>query len=295
MGEEVCYFDSWDDWDSDWSDPGSGGNSGDGGNYGGNSGGGSNNGKKRPRPAGGDWGVRPPAGGGSYGGDGTGGQDSDETDVYVIRGISENPLRGMGALSKLFKGIPMSAANQINISLMQSGSVGHGGGALNGVIFGKIEYQALGPGMRVRVQGKNKGGKFVIQNMWDVDSMNAPININHYWTDPLDTKKGSSANPFIVKASMLFVVIALMLLVLFMKGGFTSGTLDTIIMILAVIAVLAFIKIFKINIFNNPFVQKVLLFVGLVAAALYIPGGDSIMVAAIMLYGLYILIKSITR
>ena len=99
--------------------------------------------------------------------------------------------------------------------------------------------------------------------MWDVDSGNMPININHYWKDPLDNGRQTSPNPFVVKAALIFIVIALAALVLFVKGGFTPATLDKIILVIAIIAVLAFIKIFNINIFNNPFVQKVLLFVGL--------------------------------
>ena len=131
--------------------------------------------------------------------------------------------------------------------------------------------------------------------MWDVDSGNMPININHYWKDPLDNGRQASANPFVVKAAFIFIVIALAALVLFVKGGFTPATLDKIILVIAIIAVLAFIKIFNINIFNNPFVQKVLLFVGLVAVALFVPGGDMIMTCAIMLFALYLLLKSIIK
>lgn len=293
MEAGMNYFDSWDDWDTDWG--GSGGSNGGentGGFDSGNDWNTSTSSNARPKPSGNDWGTRPPAGGGPSG---SGGYNTGEKDVYIIRGIAENPLRGMGGFAKMFRGIPMSANNQINLSLMQSGSVGHGGGALNGVIFGKIEYQALGPGMKVRVQGKNKGGKFVIQKMWDVDSGNMPININHYWKDPLDNGRQASANPFAVKAALIFIVIALAALVLFVKGGFTPATLDKIILVIAIIAVLAFIKIFNINIFNNPFVQKVLLFVGLVAVALFVPGGDMIMTCAIMLFALYLLLKSIIK
>lgn len=280
MTAEISYFDSWDDWDAEWGGTGDSGKSAESPS------------RTSSRPADNEWGRRPPAGGGPSGSGGSAGLDKD---VYIIRGIMEIPLRGRGPLYKLFRGIPVSANNQINISLMQSGNIGHGGGALNGVIFGKIENQALGAGMKVKVQGRRRGNKFVIRKMWDVDSGNVPVYINHYWKDPLDNGRGGSSNPFAVKVSVIFIVIALLALVAFMKGGFTSANLSRLVWIAAVIAILAFIKVFNINIFNNPFVQKVLLFVILVAIALYVPGGDKIMACAIMLFALYYIIKSVFR
>lgn len=280
MTAGMSYFDSWDDWDTEW------GGTADSGKPAENPSG------TPSRPADTEWGRRPSAGGSPFEYGGSAGLNKD---VYIIRGITEIPLRGMGPFYKLFRGIPVSANNQINISLMQSGNIGHGGGALNGVIFGKIENQALGPGMKVKVQGKQRGNKFVIKKMWDVDSGNVPVYINHYWKDPLDNGRGGPANPFAVKAVLIFIVIALLALVVFMKGGFASANLSKLVWIAAVIAVLAFIKIFNINIFNNPFVQKVLLVVILVAIALYVPGGDKIIACAIMLFALYYIIKSVFR
>ena len=57
----------------------------------------SNSSNTRPKPSGNDWGTRPPVGGGPSG---SGGYDTGEKDVYIIRGIAENPLRGMGGFAK---------------------------------------------------------------------------------------------------------------------------------------------------------------------------------------------------
>lgn len=271
-------FSSWDDWDDDWGfDNGSDSNS----RYG-----------NVPSSPSDDYGTR-----------GTGGrtpvpshQDREDPDVFIIRSVSENPLTGVSALSKIIRGIPFSANNQINVSLQRSGNLGHGGGVINGIIFGKIEKQSIGQGMRVKISGKRRRGCFIIRKMWDVDGNNQQITINHYWRDPLYQGNRTRGNASRFSALIvLLVLIALIALIFHFTGGIGGNLLNTIKWIAIIAAVLLFIKVFNINIFNNPTVQKVILFVVLVAVALYVPGGDSLMVAAIMLFGLYLLVKSIVR
>ena len=79
-------FSSWDDWDDDWGfDNGSDSNS----RYG-----------NTPSSPSDDYGTR-----------GTGGrtpvpshQDREDPDVFIIRSVSENPLTGVSALSKIIRG-----------------------------------------------------------------------------------------------------------------------------------------------------------------------------------------------
>ena len=278
MEAEVNYFDDWDEWDSEIpsKSPENGWE------------------KKTPSGSSSDWGERPPVAPHTLPG---GDRNNNEPDVYVIRGVSEVPLWGMGTFEKILNGIPLSAENQINLALMQSGNLGHGGGALNGVIFGKIEYQTLAPNMRVRIKGKRKGGKFIIQKLWDVDSGNLPVMINHYWRDPQNNRgqRYRNTNPTMVKLFFLVLAVIVAAALLFSSGVLQSMTKEKLTMVAVFVGILAFIKVFHINIFNNPFVQKVLLFVGLVAIAYLVPGGESVMVGAIMLYGLYLIIKSIIK
>ncbi len=303
-------FDSWDDWDDDFSDTGTGsqnqntggrrssfdddyGNQG-GGDFGGS--GGSRKGGSYPVPRDEDqYGVRPQ-------GPGRGGytppaqQTSDDSGVYVIRSISEVPLSGQGALSKIFRGIPFTANNQINISLQEAGSLGHGGGAINGIIYGKIENQALGPGMRVKIRGTVKRGQIIIKDLYDVDSGGLPIGINPYWVDPMYQQSSSNrrGNPAAM-AAVLAVIAILAVAFFLLRGGIDPSTLNKIKIAAIIIGALVFIKVFNINIFNNSFVQKVILIVVLCAIALYVPGGDSVMVCAIMIFGLYIMLKGIIK
>ena len=150
--------------------------------------------------------------------------------------------------------------------------------------------------MRVKISGKRRRGCFIIRKMWDVDGNNQQITINHYWRDPLYQGNRTRGNASRFSALIvLLVLIALIALIFHFTGGIGGNLLNTIKWIAIIAAVLLFIKVFDINIFNNPLVQKVILFVVLVAVALYVPGGDSLMVAAIMLFGLYLLVKSIVR
>ena len=98
-----------------------------------------------------------------------------------------------------------------------------------------------------------------------------------------------------VKLFFLVLAVIVAAALLFSSGVLQSMTKEKLTMVAVIVGILAFIKVFHINIFNNPFVQKVLLFVGLVAVAYLVPGGESVMVGAIMLYGLYLIIKSIIK
>ena len=287
--------DGWDDWD-DWAGNSNNNNNGNG------SGSGQEiqpRGNQYPEPEPENtWGTRPTSRGGGGGYPPVQNYDNDP-DVYLIRAISEIPFRGMSGFQKLFSGKPIYANNQYNLSLQRSGNVGHGGGQINGVIFGKIENQALNYGMKVRVKGHNKRGLLIIDRMYDVDGGNQEIYINHFWRDPLDQggRPGPVAGGGLFMILFLIVAVLALLMAVFhlFGGGLDPALVGKIKLIAAIIAILFFIKVFNINIFNNSFVQKVILFVVLVAIALYVPGGDSVMVAAITLYGLYLIIRSITR
>ena len=292
----------WSDWDDDWftvdtddkpmtTGTDSGKQSDD--EYDKNRGGNQGRGRALPVPQREDqYGVRPsPAQGpGFYQ------QQNNATGAYIIRGITEVPLSHYGILSKIFRGIPLYANNQINISLQESGSVGHGGGAVNGVIYGKIENYALSPGMRVKLRGKAKRDRFVIKDLYDYDNGGQPIRINPFWKDPIYEGKSCNKGGNVVSMIVLLLLVALLAgLYFFLRGGIDPDLLNKIKIVAIIIIALVFIKVFNIDIFNNFFVQKVILIVVLCAVALYVPGGDAVMICAIMIYGLYMMLKGIIR
>lgn len=293
IGEVVLSSerDDWGNWD-DW-DKSSGGGSGSANPPEGRTEGDDRWGTRRPPEQEEEhWGTR--GGGNDYP---PAPRNDNDPDVYTIRAVSEVPFQGMSVIEKLLNGKPLFANNQYNLQLQRSGSVGHGGGAVNGVIYGKIENQAISNGMKVRIRGRNKRGLVVIQRMFDVDSGNQEIYINHLWRDPLYSRRGVNPGLGLSIALIGFIIIAVLALLLAayqtLGGGLDPSFVSKVKIVAAIAAVLVFIKVFNINIFNNSFVQKVLLLVGLVAVAIYVPGGDTVLTAAITLYAIYFILKSV--
>ncbi len=210
------------------------------------------------------------------------------SDIYIVNSINEISLLNYSFFQRLFNGYSLSTDYQYNISLSRQGSVGHGGGGVNAVIYGRLEFNSIRPGSRVKVQGKYKNGLLIINNIVDADS-GATMRINHFWRDPLGKQKnGRNGSSFMV----LIIILALLAGLFLFKNGISQGILDTLFIGLIVVGILAFIYVFKINIFNNPLVQKIIFLILLVAAALYLPGGESIMACAIAIYGIYLIIKA---
>ena len=297
IGEAVLLsdWDDWDDWDNGDKDSGRGQGPNDPPD--GRRGGGDHQGTSMPLdPEKETWGTR---GGGGRGIPPAPRGDSDP-DVYTIRAVNEVPYRGMSAIEKIFSGKPLFANNQYNLQLQRSGSVGHGGGAVNGVIYGKIENQAICNGMKVRIKGRHKRGLMVIERMYDVDSGDLEIYINHYWRDPYATYQGRG-NPGLAIGILLIVFLIAAAFALLLSafqafgGGLDPAFVAKVKIIAAIAAILVFIKVFNINIFNNPVVQILLFLVIAVAAAIYIPGGDYVISVAASIYVLYLIFKSIFK
>ena len=218
-----------------------------------------------------------------------------EEDVYVIRNITEVPLGGYSSLMKTIKGVPMWANNQYNLSLVHVGNIGHGGGVVNAVIYGKIEYVAIGPQMRVRIRGKYKHGLLVISHIYDADS-GQEIYINRLYRNPADdmyrNRPRSHMTPLLIGLLLIGLVVGLIASLI---GGASAQSLDTLKMVGLVIGALIFMKLFNINPFNNPTVSLILFLVVLIAIAIYVPGGAQIMEAVIILYIMYYLLKQIMK
>lgn len=215
-----------------------------------------------------------------------------DSDIYIVNSINEISLLNYSIFQRLFNGYSLNTDYQYNISLSRQGSVGHGGGGVNAVIYGRLEFNSIRPGSRVRVQGKYKKGLLIINNIVDADS-GVTMRINHFWRDPLGRQRNSGRNGRSSSFIALIIILALLAGVFLFKNGISQGVLDNLFIGLIVVGILAFIYVFKINIFNNPSVQKIIFLILLVAAALYFPGGESILACVIIIYGIYLMIKNI--
>lgn len=218
--------------------------------------------------------------------------------VYVIRSISENDLTNYSFFRKLSDGIPVFCNYRYTMTLVNMDGAAHGrqGENLNAVIWGKIEDANIEIQDRVQVKGKRRGGRFVVSHLYDYDAQEH-IRINRHWrtADPNRGNSSSGRGLF-----WIIGIIALLLLIILLFGDKIWASIPPAVItkfkiIMGVIVILAYLFITKFQILRTKLGQTIFGVLALAFLWKVVPGGDSIIVVALILFGMFMLLKSILK
>ncbi|MCD7884706.1 MAG: hypothetical protein LUI87_13530 [Lachnospiraceae bacterium] len=221
--------------------------------------------------------------------------------MYVIQSFNEMDVSDYSWFNKLTSGIPLGCSNYYTVSLVKEKGAAHGGrgGDLNAVIFGKIQFAQLANGKRVKVTGKNRQGRFEVNKLFDCDT-GSYIKINSHWSPP-GAKGSGNGGTFLLIA---IAVIAFLLLLAFgaqylmnLIGTAGNGVdwQQLLITVAVVVIIIAYLVFTRFQILRAPWMQKIIGVVLLVLILLYVPGGQTILACALMIWVLMKMLSNLFR
>lgn len=214
------------------------------------------------------------------------GSSDQQNDVYVVNSVNEYSLMNYSFIQRLIYGYSLQSDCQYSIGLVREGSVGHGGSGVNAIVQGKMEFNNLMPGSRVRVSGRYKKGLLYVHQIVDANSQ-MPIRINKFWKDPMRRMPGARYS-----SSHMGTIIAAIILLIALYYVVTSlfpAVFQNLDLLLGIVCIIAFLYLFR----GDPTIRKIIVIILAILAFLYLPGGANLAVCALILFGIYWMLKSI--